>query len=136
MLLSWGPYVFEAGSAAYEELRHKTGKRRAPHEIVGRAPANQYLGPKLEEISVRGTVFPLDQPGSAAQALAMGQEAKANTSYTLISGQGTVYGVFTLDEMDRVEGEIVVDGIALKVTYDLKFVEDPDAGGAIWSAWP
>ena len=136
MLLAWGPFEFISNAAAYEELVAKTGKRLIPHEIIGRAPANQYLGPKRDEIMIKGTVFPMDQPGAAEMAIAMGQEAKANTSYLLVSGRGDVFGQFTLEDFERREGEIIVDGIAAKVSYDLKLVEDPDAAGPIWSAWP
>ena len=136
MLLSWGPFVFDAGRAAYEELTVATAKRRAKHMIVGRAPAGQYLGPEETRVTLRGTVFPLDQPGAADQAAAMGEAAKSNASYCLIAGTGEVFGVFTLEKMQRRLTEIVVDGIALKVSYDLEFIEDVDAGGPVWSVWP
>ena len=74
--------------------------------------------------------------GAADQAAAMGEAAKSNASYCLIAGTGEVFGVFTLEKMQRRLTEIVVDGIALKVSYDLEFIEDVDAGGPVWSVWP
>ena len=56
--MAWGPFLFQVGQAAYEELTHRTGARWEKHPIIGRRPAAQYLGPAEEEVTVRGAAYP------------------------------------------------------------------------------
>ena len=137
LLLAWGPFSFESGRAAYEELRHRCGGHWEEHRIIGRAPVGQYIAPDEEAIALRGTIFPLENgAGAPAMVRAMQDASKAGETYTLISGLGEVFGIFRCRKCERIESEIVVDGLPFKVSYDLEFIAHADPEGSIWSLWP
>jgi phage protein U len=137
VLMAWGPYRFEAGASAYEELRHRVSARWAKHEIIGRQPVGQYLGPENETVSLRGTVYPLDAAaGASSMPRAMADECKAGNVYTLLAGDGEVFGPYRLEKCERTDSEIVGYGKPLKINYDMEFVAHVDPEGQIWSLWP
>ncbi len=60
MLACWGGYVFEMGAMAFDKLSRQTRARWKEHEIIGRRPAGQYLGPDKRTVKLTGVVFPND----------------------------------------------------------------------------
>ena len=137
VLMAWGPFQFETGAAAYEELRHRASSRWERHDIIGRRPAGQYLGPGEETVSLRGTVFPdVTGAGSAATITALLAAAQRKEVYTLLSSDGTIIGPFRLEKAERIGSFIDPAGAPLKLTYDLDFCAHDDGAGQIFSLWP
>lgn len=137
VLLAWGPYRFETGGTSFEELEHKVAQRRRRHEIIGRAPAGQYLGPDVEPVRLRGSVYPrYDGDDTARQLREMQASCQAGESYILLSGEGDIYGLFTLERMSRRESHHLTTGSAQKVTFEAEFTADVDPAGTVWSLWP
>jgi phage protein U len=136
MMMAWGPHTFEAGQMAYDEFVLEAGGRWKDHEIIGRRPAGQYLGPAKEPVKLKGVFFPLDARAASAALRAMQEASRAGETYTLATGRGDVLGVFRLEKARRSESFHIDNGGALRVAYDLEFAAHEDGGGRIWSLWP
>jgi hypothetical protein len=137
VLMAWGPFRFEVGKAAYEELAHSTEARWEKHPIIGRRPAAQYLGPGEETVTLRGTIYPrYTGEGSAAQARDLLSAAQDKKTYTLMASDGSIIDIYRLERAKAVSTEILPEGSAQKIVYDLEFHVHDDGNGKIWSQWP
>lgn len=134
-LLIWGDYSFDANATAFEELTHKWAGRWAKQPVFGRRPPGQYLGPAEEQLSVRGTIYPLEI-GDFGQIVAMQQEAGGGTVDMLFSGAGDTFGLFRLDELEYRSSNFLPDGTPQKVEYTLHFSAAEDFAGAVFAFWP
>ena len=93
MLMAWGGYVFEMGAMAFDKLTRQTKARWKDHEIIGRRPAGQYLGPDKCTLTISGVTFPNDDgAGAAAQVAALEAACLAGEVYCLVTGSGSVSG--------------------------------------------
>ncbi len=136
VLMAWGPFNFEVGAAAYEELAHSAAARWEKHAIIGRRPAAQYLGPDEESVTLRGTIYPTATgSGSATTIGALLTAAQGSTTYTLMSADGTIVDVYRLERARAVSSEIMPGG-AQKIVYDLDFHVHDDGTTGAGSAWP
>jgi phage protein U len=137
MLMGWGPHRFEAAGVAFDELRQRAAGRWKDHDIIGRRPAGQYLGPAVEPLRLKGVVFP-EYDGRAAreQIVAMQAACRAGEVHTLITGAGEVLGPHRLEHVDRTEQFHDATGAPRRIAYDLEFKSHDDGEGRIWSLWP
>jgi hypothetical protein len=137
MLMGWGPHRFEVGGAAFEELRRRVEGRWERHPIIGRRPAGQYLGPGEETVTLRGTIYPVDQGGGLeAVVAALLADCRAGRTYMLLALSGDVAGPHRLERAESAESFHLPDGAAQKIVYDLTFAVHDDGAGQIWSLWP
>ena len=137
VLMGWGPYLFETLQTSYEQLTHSAGGRWKDHEIFGRAPAGQFLGPDKEPITLKGTVYSDYVGDAAAQKLREMQSAAKNGEvYTLVSGFGDCFGEFRLAKMTRDESYIGAAGVAKKIAFTAEFMSYTGPNGPITNLWP
>jgi phage protein U len=137
MLMAWGGYVFETGAMAFDKLARQTKARWKDHEIIGRSPAGQYLGPDKRPLTISGVTFPNDDgAGPAAQVLALEAACMAGEVHCLVTGSGSVSGPFRLEEIDPEETFHDAGGNPQRVGYNLTFAAHDDGDGRIWSLWP
>jgi hypothetical protein len=137
MLLAWGGFTFESGGQAFDKLARQTGGRWKDHEIIGRRPAGQYLGPDKRTLTISGVTFPNDDgAGPAAQVLALEAACEAGEVHCLVTGSGSVSGAYRLETMAPEESFHDAGGRPQRVGYSLTFAAHDDGDGAIWSLWP
>jgi uncharacterized protein len=136
-LLIWGDYAFEVGATSFEEMAHRFGGRWGKQPVFGRRPTGQYLGPGEEEITLRGTIYPVDMGLSTfSQIQAMQKDAGNGVVDMIFSGAGDAMGLFRLEEVTYTSTNQLSEGTPQKVTYTLRFTADEDAGGSIYAVWP
>ena len=137
MLMAWGGYVFEMGAMAFDKLTRQTKARWKDHEIIGRRPAGQYLGPDKCTLTISGVTFPNDDgAGAAAQVAALEAACLAGEVYCLVTGSGSVSGPYRLELIDPEESFHDANGNPGRVGYALTFAAHDDGAGQIWSVWP
>jgi hypothetical protein len=137
MLMGWGGYVFEMGAMAFDKLARQTKARWKEHEIIGRRPAGQYLGPDRRSLTLTGVVFPLDDgSAAAAQVTALEAACEAGEVYCLVTGSGAVTGPYRLESIEPEESFHDASGAPGRVGYSLTFAAHDDGDGKIWSLWP
>ena len=122
MMLAWGPHVFTSRGMAYEELRHRAGGRWRDHEIIGRRPVGQYLGPDKETLKLKGCSFPADDgPAAMASLRALQDAAREGAVHILATGRGEVLGTFRVEHAERSEAFPIRNGAPLKLEFDVEF---------------
>lgn len=136
VLMGWGPFRFEVGRAAYEELTHSAEARWEKHPIIGRRPAPQYLGPGEEVVTLRGTLYTEGRQAVADMVRDLVRAAQGGQAYMLVSADGAIVDLFRLEKARRVESHHLPTAQAQKVEYDLEFHVHVDGEGGIWSLWP
>lgn len=137
MLLGWNGFAFEMGGVAFERLRQITEARWREHEIIGRQPAGQYLGPGRQRIVLTGVIFTAEDGASAeAQVSAMQAACRSGRVGCLVSGSGSVSGPHRLERIERDETFHDADGFPGRIAYILEFAAHDDGNGQIWSLWP
>ncbi|MBV1702637.1 MAG: phage tail protein [Hyphomicrobiales bacterium] len=137
VLMAWGPYIFETLGTSLDEIEHDGGGRWAEHEIIGRRPASQFLGPDMEKVTLKGCSWPwLAGGGPAAQVAAMRAEAEAGSQFPLLSMSGDVAGLFHLKSISSTGQHLDAGGNAQKLGYTLHFRRSSEGAGAIFNAWP
>ncbi|QGM46752.1 phage tail protein [Methylocystis heyeri] len=137
VLMGWGPHRFTVGSMAYEELRQRAEGRWGKHEIIGRRPAGQYLGPGDESVTLRGVVYPLDMMGGEdAQVQALLSDCTTGQVYTLLSANGDIQGPYRLERAEAIGTYLDPAGNAQRIEYELHFHPHDDGDGGIFSIWP
>lgn len=136
MLMCWGGYTFEQGGMAFDKLSRQTKARWKNHEIIGRRPAGQYLGPDTRTVTISGIVFSDDGAAGMAQVGEMEAACEAGEVYCLVTGSGNVSGPYRLESVSPEESYHDANGIPLRVSYSLTFAAHDDGNGQIWSLWP
>ncbi len=137
MLLAWNGFLFEMGGVAFDRLRRLSEARWRDHEIIGRAPAGQYLGPGRERITLTGVIFTAEDGASAeAQVAAMRAACRAGQVGCLVSGVGSVSGPFRLERVERDETYHDDAGAPGRIGWTLEFAAQEDGNGQVWSVWP
>ena len=136
MLLGWGPHRFEVGRLAYDQLRQRTAGRWKDHDIIGRRPAGQFMGPAAEPLHLKGVVFPADARDTTAKIAALQAACREGRVYSLIAGNGEVFGPHRLEQVSREETYHDGKGTAGRIGFDLEFKSHDDADERIWSVWP
>ncbi len=134
--MGWGPFRFEVGRAAYEELLHGAESRWEKHPIIGRRAGPQYLGPGEETVTLRGALYTQGAPGAASMVRALLRAAQGKQAYMLVAADGSIVDLFRLEKARAVETNHLPSGAPQKLVYDLDFHVHEDGEGQIWSLWP
>jgi uncharacterized protein len=135
ILMGLGPFRFEAGRHAYEELERTVGGRWPAQERIGRRPALQFLGPAESEIEISATIFP-HFSGGLEQVDAMGAAAEAGATLMLVSGAGRVFGRWVIKQLKDKQSYIDRDGTPRKVEVEItlaRYGEDGASFGGLFS---
>ncbi len=137
MLAAWGPFLFDIGALDFDKLTRETRGRWHEHPIIGRRPAGQFLGPGKKTVAISGVTFPNDD-GVGAQAAIQGLEgaAEAGLVYSLVSGSGSVAGLYRLEIVKAEESFSSRMGEPGRISYHLEFALHDDGAGALFKIWP
>ena len=130
-LMTLGDYRFSIGTAAYDELARTTEYRWARQDRLGRPPARQYLGPGDDTIDLRGTVLTTHR-GGTGQVDAMRAEAGRGEPLRLVSGTGTVFGLWVILRIRETGRVFLEGGVPRRIDFELQlgyYGEDADRAG-------
>ena len=137
MIAAWGPFLFDIGGLDLDKLTRMVGARWHDHDIIGRRPAGQFLGPAKKTVKITGVSFPADD-GIGGPAALSGMEAamEQGQTYPLVDGSGSVFGLYRLEKLSAEESYHDAFGQPGRVAYSLEFALQDDGTGAIFSIWP
>ncbi|HEX8402247.1 MAG TPA: phage tail protein [Allosphingosinicella sp.] len=119
MLLAFGMFLFELGTAPYEDLSRKLEARHGSTARFGARPASQYLGPGDETISLAGRLLP-PLTGNGAQLDARRAMTVEGRSWPLVDGLGRVLGNFVLTSVDERQSNFLDNGVPRKTDFTLE----------------
>ena len=130
VMMMLGSYPFMLDTAAFQELKRSSEYRWQKMDRSGRKPAQQYLGPGADEISLSGEILP-HWKGGYGQIDAMRAEAARGKPLTLIDGAGGyVLGQWVIRRIDQTHTELAADGSPHVIAFSLALSEyGADSGG-------
>lgn len=117
-LLSLGLFVFVTGQTAIDEIRRKSSYRYASGAVVGIRPRLHYTGPENDDITLPGILYPELTDGPVTLDL-LRQMAATGKSYALLGGDGTLYGLCKLTDIEETRTALLPDGTARKIEFSL-----------------
>lgn len=125
MLAALGMFVFDLGSAPFNELARSRDWRHARTELLGARAASQFLGPGEDQVTISGTLVPelAGRWSSLEQIAAMADTGEA---YPLADGDGRILGTFTIEQLDQTNKYLTERGQARMIDFSitLKRVQD------------
>ena len=118
-MMALGEYRFSLTTAAYQEFTHSAEYRWAAQERLGRLPAQQYVGPGRETISLRGVLYPRFR-GGLGQLDRMRAEAGRGVSLEMTEGSGRVWGRWVITRVEETRRIFDPDGTPRKIEFRLE----------------
>lgn len=125
ILMRLGPHRFEAKGPSYQSFERSMAARWESIDLIGAAPAYQYMGPGEESASLAGVIFPFGPPsvsGGFRALAAMELEIGRGQPLVLVSGYGKVFGAFGLRNITRTETMAFTRGEPQKIEFSLDLV--------------
>lgn len=126
--MALGIFSFSLSNLAFQDLQRKTSWRHGQTPRVGVRPANQFMGPENDQVTVSGMIIPgvLGRLQALQDLRDMGDTGSA---WPLVTGYGDVWGAFVIDSVSEGQQIFLDDGRPRKAdfTAELHRVDDDDA---------
>lgn len=128
---SFGDIVFEASSESirtFQGLQQQNAARYAEHDIIGKKPKLEFLGPGLEEISFKMQLMAYLGVEPDAELRALQEMRDKGEVGQLVFGE-TKIAKFVITSISSQEGPRNKDGLPTWIEADLtikEYVEDED----------
>ncbi len=125
MMMIYGMMPFMRQTLPYSELQHNVGYRWPTNSRVMQRASAQFIGPGDETITLTGELRP-EITGGAISLLTVKLLADEGRAWPLIGGNGTIYGMYVVENYATTHSEFFSDGSARKInfTLSLKRVDD------------
>lgn len=125
MMLSLGQFVFSLDTLAYQQLQRATDWRHAENSRVGARAASQFVGPGGDTITLDGVLLP-EVAGSRASLDTLRDMGSQGAAWSLVDGNGVVYGAFVLLSVHETNTLFFADGTPRRTefTIELRRVDD------------
>ena len=118
MMMILGMFVFELSTAPYQSFEQSKSWRHAGQTRIGTGPANQFLGPDAETITLSGTLYDELNAGEVS-LLVIEEMADTGESYFLIEGTGWIYGEYVIESIKTTRSLFYKDGTCRKLEFNL-----------------
>jgi len=137
-MLTIGPFVFRITTAAYESLQRTDNWRWATVERLGKASAEQYIGPGSRELDISGAIYTLYDAGRAiASDFVVGTRHPDNlrslgdmgVPVQVVSGRGQVLGKWVVVSVSETQSTFLVNGSPKKQEFNIKLRAYGGEGG-------
>lgn len=125
MMFALGMFVFELRTVPFQELERVSKWRFASNNRLGRRPRRQFLGADDDTITLKGELRP-EITGGSLSLEALRVMAATGKSWTLIAGNGRIYGLFLIDSITEGNSDILKDGTPRKITFSITLNRSDD----------
>lgn len=116
-----GLFVFERRTVPFQGMQEEKQYRFAYNNRVGKRPSWQYVGPSNDPITLSGTLYP-SFTGGRLSLLTLELMAETGKAWSLIGGDGTIYGMFVIESISKSKSEFFSDHAARKIDFTLKLI--------------
>lgn len=149
IMMKLGSYRFSIATAAYQQLQRSTAYRWRGQDRLQRLPAQQYVGPGTETLSLSGLIYPEYQvsrqlaagsgnnrggSGNSQHPLkqldAMRDEANLGQALMLVDGTGRPWGRWVINQIEETRTVFFEDGTPRHIEFRMqltRYGEDFDA---------
>ena len=118
VLMRLGAYTFALNQAAYQQLQRSSAYRWPGQARLGRLPAQQYLGPGEETLSLEGALYPHFK-GGLKQLEDMRREADKGQPLMLTDGRGHIWQHWVITQVDETHRVLFENGTPRKIAFRL-----------------
>lgn len=118
MMMIYGMMPFMRQTLPYSELQHSVDYRWPTNSRVGLRASAQFIGPGDEKITLSGELRP-EITGGAISLLTVKLLADEGRAWPLIGGNGTIYGMYVVENYATTHSEFFSDGSARKINFTL-----------------
>ncbi|MCS2150263.1 phage tail protein [Scandinavium manionii] len=131
MMLTLGMFVFIRQSLPYQSLQRSADYQWPSNSRVGKRDAFQFLGPGEDKITLTGDLYP-EMTGGQLSMLALYTMADEGRAWPLISGTGTIYGMFVITNVSETGTVFFADGSPRKISFTLSLTRVDDSLAALY----
>lgn len=114
-----GDYQFSVSTAALQNIKRSSAWRWQSQERLGVRPAQQYLGPGAESLSLSGVIYP-HYKGGVGQLDRMRAEAGQGKPLILVNGLGEIQGQWVITQVEETQTVFTAGGIPRKVEFSMQ----------------
>lgn len=130
-MLTLGMFVFMRQSLPYQSLQRSADYQWPSNSRVGKRDAFQFLGPGDDKITLTGDLYP-EMTGGRLSMLALYTMADEGRAWPLISGTGTIYGMFVITNVSETGTVFFADGSPRKISFTLSLTRVDDSLAALY----
>lgn len=116
VMMGLGPFRFGMNSANYQTLRRSAAYRWGQLDRIGRMPAQQFLGPGAEDITLAGTIYPHFK-GGLRQVELMRAVAGLGQPMMLVDGLGWVFRQWVITSVAETKSVLMADGAPRRIEF-------------------
>jgi len=131
MMLTLGMFVFMRQSLPYQSLQRSADYQWPSNSRVGKRDVFQFLGPGDDKITLTGDLYP-EMTGGRLSMLALYTMADEGRAWPLISGTGTIYGMFVITNVSETGTVFFADGSPRKISFTLSLTRVDDSLAALY----
>ena len=133
--MALGDHAFEALGFGFNDLHRKTYTPWGEVEVAYRLAALHWLGPKMEEITIKGVLFP-EEFGGQGSLEGLRQAALAGEPQMLVTYAGEIKGQYVIEHISEDRSFIRGDGLPRKNAYEIKLKKYEGGGGLLGGLIP
>ncbi len=121
VVMMLGGYAFEAHGFGFDGLRRQLDTSWAEIEVAQALNALQWTGPKSDQVTISGVLFPVEFGGQASLS-GLTAAALAGEKLMFVSGTGAagqIHGYFTIQSISEDRGFIDRNGSPRRNAYSI-----------------
>ena len=126
MMAALGMFVFKLDTVPFQKLQRTTNWRWVTNSRIGKRPSYQNLGPGEDAINLSGVLLP-EITGGRTSLDALRAMADSGMAWTLIDGEGYIYGLWVIESVTEDKSEFFKDGAARKIDFSLALKRADDS---------
>lgn len=131
MMLALGMFVFMLQTLPYQNLQRQTDYRWPTNDRIGLRAIPQFLGPGAEKITLSGELLP-EITGGKMSLLGLHLMAEQGRAWSLIGGEGTIYGMFIVESLSETFTDFFADGSARKIEFTVNLLRVDESLSAMF----
>lgn len=131
MMLALGMFVFMRQTLPYQNLQRSADYQWAANSRIGLRDAFQFIGPGEDKVTLSGDLYP-ELTGGRLSMLALYTMAEQGRAWPLISGTGTIYGMFVVSNVSETGTVFFADGSPRKISFTLSLTRVDESLAAMY----
>ncbi len=116
VMMALGSLRFGVRQANYQTFRRTAAYRWEQVDRIGRAPAAQFAGPGVQDVSLEGVIYPAFR-GGLRQIDTMRSIAQRGTPLILVDGIGFVWNRWVITSIEEEQTYLMADGAARRIDF-------------------
>jgi phage protein U len=116
VMMALGSLRFGVTGTSYQSLRRVAAYRWQQQDRLGRDPAQQFMGPGAEDVTLDGTIHP-HYRGGLRQVEFMRLAARTGTPLMLVDGLGWVFQRWVILSVEETRTVFMSDGAPKQIDF-------------------